>query len=515
MPPVQPIVFNTTAETLLLETRSLLAKGKRSHDELVATTTPGTATFANTLLPLAQRENARLSERQLIEFYACVYHDERMRKAASEAKNLFARFEAETAQRGDLFSLVAAVRDKQESLNGERQKLLNKVLSESEPTLSVTSEEKTARLTQLDAMLSRIKQEYLETCSQDVCVFFTEDELAGVDQHSIAELERADDGRLRLSFQGMRWWQVLRTATREETRRRIYTSRASMSSGNVGLLEEAIGLREEKALLLGFTHYAEMTMRENMEKSPQKIKIFLDDLLEKMTPLRDAVASSWRQMKRDDLSRSGERDDGKFYEWDRHYYSRKLVEQDCDIDTDTVSIYFELSNTIKRMLKIFEQVFGMRFVHVNDQSTNALPPGYNAETLVWHPDVWLFAVWNDTGDEHEQRAFLGYFYMDLFTRPGKRPGFCDLPVRPVSRTNSQLLPDTRLTSRAKGFVDKDGIRSYPSTCLLCNFDKPNIAEKRFLQHRRSRSDIPRARPWDSRPSRPNGIFPISRCEHSG
>ena len=53
------------------------------------------------------------------------------------------------------------------------------------------------------------------------------------------------------------------------------------------------------------------------------------------------------------------------------------------------------------------------------------------DATVWHEDVLLFAVWDSPDGDQEDADFLGYLYMDLFCRPGKRHEFADLPICPV------------------------------------------------------------------------------------
>ena len=231
----------------------------------------------------------------------------------------------------------------------------------------------------------------------------------------------------------MRWWKALSTARRSETRRKIYTARALAAEPNVPLLERAIVLRTQKAQILGYEDYMQMTMRHNLIKSPATVRNLLDNLEKRSSPLKNHLIKRWRVLKSEDLYGHGEEDDGKFCEWDRYHYTQKMIEEYYGIDADEVSQYFEMSGTVQRTLKIFEGVFGISFAEIDDQDVEYLTNGQGRRALTWHPDVLIFAVWDAPLGDVDEQTFLGYLYMDLFCRPGKRPGFCDLPINPVSK----------------------------------------------------------------------------------
>ncbi|KAI7184343.1 hypothetical protein KC316_g7754 [Hortaea werneckii] len=281
----------------------------------------------------------------------------------------------------------------------------------------------------IEEELSQVKEDYLQTCRQESGIWLTQDELEGIDFELLRENYQSEDGsRLRLSFQ-----------------------------------ERAIVLRTRKAQLLGYENYVQMTMRYNLIKSPAIVQDLLDILEKQLSPLKDHLSKRWRELKGRESDDRGEEDDGKLYEWDRHYYTQKMVEEYHDFDAGEISQYFEMSGTIQRTLGIFESVFGIMFAEIDDQNVDILTNREGLQALTWHPDVLVFAVWDAPQCDVGEQPFLGCLYMDLFCRPGKRPGFSDLPISP-------------------GFTAEKGNRVYPSTCLLCDFDKPKENSHRFLQH---------------------------------
>ncbi|RMY48035.1 hypothetical protein D0865_08320 [Hortaea werneckii] len=464
IPPAPPDLFVATTQSVLATTATVLTRAAKLQNDLVERHTPDTATFENIVLPLGHDENTRLHFCQQVEFLANVTPDGSLRAACREASKRFTHFGTSTTKRAGLYMLLAAINDKKEVLTTERKKLLGQVLSHFEDSPSRMKANETCSVERLEEELSQVKRDYLQTCRQESGVWLTQEELEGIDFELLRENDQSDDGsRLRLSFQGMRWWKALSTARRSETRRKIYTERALAAEANVPLLERAIVLRMQKAKLLGHENYMQMTMRNNLIKSPATVQDLLDDLERQLSPLKDYLSKRWRELKSQEFYDCGEEDDGILYEWDRHYYTQKMVEKYHDLNADEISQYFEMSGTIQRTLKIFEDVFGIMFAEIDDQNVDFLTNGQGRQALTWHPDILVFAVWDAPQGDVDEQPFLGYLYMDLFCRGGKRPGFCDLPINPA-------------------FTDEKGNRVYPSTCLLCDFEKPKENSNRFLQH---------------------------------
>jgi metallopeptidase MepB len=136
-------------------------------------------------------------------------------------------------------------------------------------------------------------------------------------------------------------------------------------------------------------------------------------------------------MKREDLEAIGEPEDDSFYVWDRFYYTKRMMDYTLAFDSETVKEYFPVEHTVSCMLGIFGHLFGLRFVNT-DRIAHTCPQTDREEhATVWHEDVLLFAVWDRAGRKQKDADFLGYMYMDLYSRLGKRSGFSDLPIHPV------------------------------------------------------------------------------------
>jgi metallopeptidase MepB len=135
-----------------------------------------------------------------------------------------------------------------------------------------------------------------------------------------------------------------------------------------------------------------------------------------------------KQLKEADLASRGEVFDGRFLSWDLSFYNRLMLETQYQVDQEKIAEYFPLQTTIKGMLDVFQHLFGLVFLEITGVERNKLPNSGKGSDIVWHEDVQMFSVWDDVQQGGE---FLGYLYLDLFTREGKYGGASSFNLWPV------------------------------------------------------------------------------------
>ena len=65
---------------------------------------------------------------------------------------------------------------------------------------------------------------------------------------------------------------------------------------NQNLIKEIIHLKQKKAQLLGYKSYADYVLEERMAKDPAKVKVFLNELLEKAKPFAEKEINELRNL---------------------------------------------------------------------------------------------------------------------------------------------------------------------------------------------------------------------------
>ncbi|OOR91677.1 oligopeptidase A [Moraxella caviae] len=163
---------------------------------------------------------------------------------------------------------------------------------------------------------------------------------------------------------------------------------------NGAIMGEILALRSQKAALLGFDTYTDVSLATKMADSHAQIEHFLLDLAAKARPhaekdLQD-VAAFAKTLGIDDVQ-----------PWDVPYISEKLRAQKYQLDSEALRAYFPLPVVLDGLFAIIGKLFGVTF--------------HEKTVPTWHKDVQFFEVHDDSG-------LLGGVYIDVYARNGKRGG---------------------------------------------------------------------------------------------
>ncbi|MGP5553851.1 M3 family metallopeptidase [Psychrobacter celer] len=192
-----------------------------------------------------------------------------------------------------------------------------------------------------------------------------------------------------------------------ETLYRAYVTRASEfdthtnakgeSLNNADIMSQILQLREQKAKLLGFDNYAEVSLSTKMADSVTEVEDFLRNLAAQATP---AAQQDLAQLQ------TCAQDYGitELQPWDSAYIAEKVKQSKFSLSQEEIRPYFPLPKVISGLFAIVERLYGIK-VQEHSESVSR-----------WHDDVRFYQLF-DADD-----TLLGGFYFDLFARSGKRGG---------------------------------------------------------------------------------------------
>jgi metallopeptidase MepB len=460
-PPQAPPIFTATPKSVIDDTKKMLDNSKRVTDEIVAKVSAQHASFESVILPMALDENMQTLEAHILGFYQSVSTNQELRDASTEAEKLMDDYGIEASMREDVFELVDAALKKGDKLDPESQRLLEKEhKSFVRNGLNIPAGPKRDRFKEIKKRLSQLSIVFSKNLNEEKGgLWFTSEELAGVPQDVLSLLKK-EGGKYFLTFKYPDLFPTLKYATNSAIRRKVFVANENKCNQNVPLFKEAITLRDEAARLLGYPNHAAFRIEDKMAKTPKTVDDFLSDLRSRLSDGGLAEIEVLKKMKQDDLKSRGEEYDGRYYLWDHRFYDRMMEEKDYQLDQQLISEYFPLQTTIRGMLQIFEEIFGLVFVEVVGEDRDSISPSGKGDDIVWHEDVQVFSVWDDEG---EGSGFVGYLYVDLFPREGKYGHAANFNLQP-------------------GFIQKNGTRRYPATALVCNFSKPTAKKPSLLKH---------------------------------
>ncbi|GME46659.1 Saccharolysin [Neofusicoccum parvum] len=464
-PPQAPPLFTHTPETVIEETKRLIARSRNIQDEIVKNVTPEKAGFSSVMLPVAHDDNKMGIESHILGFYSAVSTNKALRDSSNDAESLMDKFSIEMSMREDYFNLVDATLKKNEDLDPESKRLLEKNhKSYIRNGLGIPAGPKRDRFKEIKDRLSEISISFQKNLNEENGgLWFTTAELDGVPEDVVSNLEKGtgeNEGKVRLTFKYPDLFPTLKYAKNEELRKKVFVANENKCNDNVALFREAVILRDEAARLLGYNNHAEFRIEDKMAKTPKTVNDFLGDLRERLAPGGLEEIKKLQALKKQDVEGRGEKVDGNYYLWDHRYYDRLMLEKDYQLDQNTIAEYFPLGPTIRGMLQIFEELFGLVFVEITGEDRSKISETGKGSDIVWHEDVQVFSVWDDEG---EGAGFVGYLYLDLFPREGKYGHAANFNLQP-------------------GYIDENGKRRYPATALVCNFSKPTPKKPSLLKH---------------------------------
>lgn len=192
-----------------------------------------------------------------------------------------------------------------------------------------------------------------------------------------------------------------------ETLYRAYVTRASefdehtnakgKSLNNANIMSEILQLREQKARLLGFDNYAEVSLSTKMADSVAEVETFLRDLAVQATPTAAQDLAQLQKYAQD----YGIED---LQPWDSAYIAEKVKQSEFSLSQEEIRPYFPLPKVISGLFAIVERLYGIKVQEQNESVSR------------WHDEVRFYQLF-DADDN-----LLGGFYFDLFARSGKRGG---------------------------------------------------------------------------------------------
>ena len=180
---------------------------------------------------------------------------------------------------------------------------------------------------------------------------------------------------------------------------RAYITRASAGDlDNSDLILSILRLRKEKAALLGYENYANVSLATKMAPNVAAVE-------QMFATLRGA---SWDAAGKDmDDLRALAAESGVTHDlmnWDVAFWAERLREKRFQFTDEQLRPYFPLERVLNGLFGLVNRLFGISVIPMD------------GEAPVWHPDARFFHV----RDEHGNR--IAAFYLDPYSRPENKRG---------------------------------------------------------------------------------------------
>lgn len=382
-----------------------------------------------------------------------VMDSEALRESYEACLPLLSAYDAAIGHNQDLYEAIKSI--DQHSLNPAQKKIIVDSIQDFELSGVALSTANKKRFEAIQSRLAELSSKFENNvldATHAYTIHITETErLVGLPEHALntaKELahEKGLDGFV-LTLEYPCFQAVITHAEDRALREEMYQAYITRASDqgphagtfdNTPLIDEILSLRHEKAELLGFNNFAELSLATKMAASTNQVTEFIYDLISRT---REKGKAEFRQL---ELFAQDKFNLSPVNPWDVAYLSEKRRQDLYSLSQEELRPYFPQPKVMQGLFAIVKKLFGMSIEEIEDVD-------------VWHKDVQCYCI----VDEFNQTR--GYIYTDLFARPHKRNG---------------AWMDS-MQSRRKL---ENGTVQLPIATLTCNFAKPSANRPAMLSH---------------------------------
>ncbi|KAK9949303.1 hypothetical protein M0R45_004835 [Rubus argutus] len=439
--------------------RALLKKLESDLEELERTVEP---TWPKLVVPLEKIVDRLSVVWGVVNHLKAVKDSSELRSAIEEVQPEKVKFSLRLGQSKPIYNAFKAIQDSPDwkTLSEAQKRIVESQIKEAVLSGVALEDDKRENFNKIEQELERLSQKFgenvLDATKKFEKLITDKNEIDGFPATALGlaaqtavskghENATAEDGPWIITLDGPSFLSVMQHARNRSLREEIYRAYVTRASSgdldNTAIIDSILKLRLEKAKLLNYNNYAEVSMATKMATVEKA-----EELLEKLR------SASWKAGVQDmeDLKNFSKSQDvpeaDDLNHWDISFWSERLRESKFDINEEELRPYFSLPKVMDGLFSLANKLFG-----IDIEPADGLAP-------VWNNDVRFYRVKDSSG------APIAYFYFDPYTRPSEKRGGAWM---------DEVLARSRVLSR-------DGTSPrLPVAHMVCN-QSPPVGEKPSL-----------------------------------
>ncbi len=413
-------------------------------------------TWENLIQPLENMDDRLDKAWSPVRHLNAVVNTDELRQAYNACLPKLSEYATDLGQNKELFCAHQSIVDgpQFEQLDAAQKKILQDALRDFRLAGVALPEKEKARFKEIEQQLSKLSSKFEENVLDATNAWTkhitSQSQLAGLPDTALAVARQAAsvkglDGWL-LTLEFPCYAAVMTFADDQVLRKELYEAFVTRASDqgtfaghwdNGEAMEQILELRHEKARLLGYASFAELSLATKMAKTPKQVLEFLLELAVRSKPVAERDLAQLRQFAQE---QHGVAD---LEAWDLMYYSEKLRQYRFHLSQEEVKQYFPATKVVPGLFQVVEKLYGFSIQELEGVD-------------VWHPDVSCYEIRDAQGD------IRGRFYLDLYARPKKRGG--------------AWMDECIARRKLQGQVQ------IPVAFLTCNFTPPTGGDPALLTH---------------------------------
>jgi len=399
-----------------------LAAAKKLLPNVVNTT--ASRTVDNTLHPYNELLRAVANASNYAGLHRSVNPSEKVRNAAGKCEQKISAFVNELKLNKDIYRALSSLDTSNYDANAKR--FVANELRDFRRSGVDKDDATRDKLKKLDEEILKLSQAYGKNVISDVRhIEVTAEQLAGLPDDYIKAHKPDHRGRYKITTNYPDYFPFNAYAKNTKLRRELYLKyRARGDKDNSPILAKVLKLRQQKAQILGYKHWADYATETRMMKSGKRAAAFIDRM----------VKVSAKRAKKDyaellAFKRVSDPKATKVQDYEKVYFKNKVKAKSYSFDVQSVRPYLAYKNVEAGLLAITAKMYNIRYV--------------KADAKVWHKSVSSYDVMRGSKK-------LGRIFLDMHPRDGKY-------------------------KHAAQFDVKTGVknRQLPEGALVCNFPDPS------------------------------------------
>ena len=328
-----------------------------------------------------------------------------------------------------IYEALKALRDGSgwDELSESRKRVVSKQLLSAELAGIGLEEDDRKRFNELAEEASKLStdfQNHVLDATKGWSLTLTDfDEIAGLpttakrlaaNSHNAAEEEEGrtggatpESGPWRITLEAPSVGPFLEHARRRDLRERVYRAFVTRASSgeldNGPIIVRLLAIRKEEATLLGYPHFAAVSLAQKMAEDVDEVEELLERLRTAAWPGGERDLTEIRAI----AAEHGV--EGEVMNWDVSFLAERLRESRFEITDEQLRPYFPFESVLDGLFALCGRLFGIR-VEPDD-----------GEVPTWNKDVRFFKVFDEDAAP-DGRAELAAFYLDPYSRPKDKRG---------------------------------------------------------------------------------------------
>ena len=314
----------------------------------------------------------------------------KIRKTSIKCDLMLTKYTNELNLRQDIYKQLLEV--KKTNLNKDDKLFVDKLILNYERNGINLDQEKRDLLLKIKHEISKLENGIANYICQieKNNLEFTKDQLNGIPENILKSFTY-NNNSFKIMTNKNNYNICMKYITNEKVRESIEIYYSNMCSGVLNYVAKLIVLRDKHAKILSYKCHSDYKAFIQMTKNSSNIKNFMAELLTKL---------NFRYMREvDTIRKISNLEKKELYTHDIQHFISKW-KQEYGINDQSLKEYFEFSNTIGEIFKIYEKLFSITFVKLSNKNT-------------WHPDVIVYGILN------KNQKLIGHLYLDVFSRDSK------------------------------------------------------------------------------------------------